>query len=257
MITSLQNPTVKRIRRLQSDRGLRWADRMMVFEGVNLADEALRAQVPVQIVLCTSNLASPGDGLVQKLAGLGAEIKQVSDAVMASCSDTESPQGILGVAPFPDLPLPAPLHLALVADRLSDPGNLGTMMRTALAAGVEALFLTEGGVDPYNPKVIRGGMGAHFRLPFRLVSPESLTDHLRGLDIWLAEARSGARYHEVDWTRPSALIVGSEAGGPQDLVREISWGSVHVPMAGESESLNAAISAAIILFEALRQRGVP
>lgn len=256
MITSNQNPTIKWIRRLQSDRGVRWADRMMVFEGVRLAEEALQARIPVQIVLRSSDLGFPKDELVENLAGLGAEVKQVSDAVMASCSDTESPQGILGVAAFPELPLPSHLSLALVADRLADPGNLGSLMRTALAAGVGALFLTEGSVDPYNPKVIRGGMGAHFRLPIRLVTPEALTDQLRGLEIWLAEARAGARYHEVDWTRPSALIVGGEAHGPQERVREISWGEVHIPMAGEAESLNAAIAAAIILFEALRQRGV-
>lgn len=256
MITSTKNATVKLVRRLQSDRKARWREGMMVFEGTRLVGEALGARTAVETVLHTLPLDAADMELVRALAEAGAEVRAVSEEVMSACSDTESPQGLLAVAPFPEIPIPDRLTLALVADRLADPGNLGTLMRTAWAAGGEALFLTEGSVDAYNPKVVRAAMGAHFRLPVRAGDTSMLADRLRGLDIWLAEARTGARYDQVDWTRRCALIVGGEAQGPRQAIRALAQGSVHIPMARSADSLNAAIAGGVILFEIARQRGI-
>jgi TrmH family RNA methyltransferase len=176
---------------------------------------------------------------------------------MAACSDTEAPQGLLAIVSMPDLPLPLPLDLALVADGLADPGNLGTIMRTALAAGVQAVFLTGNTVDPFNPKVVRAAMGAHFHLPIRLVDPEQAAPSLAGIKAWVAEAAEGGLpYTSVDWRAPSALIIGSEATGPSLAIRSLAAGAIHIPMAPAAESLNAAIASAIILFEIARQRGL-
>jgi TrmH family RNA methyltransferase len=146
------------------------------------------------------------------------------------------------------------LTFALVLDGLRDPGNLGTILRTADAAGVQAVFLAPGTVDAYNPKVVRAAMGAHFHVPLVAAGWTALAGRLRGLSLWLAEARQGLAYDQVDWRQPSALIIGAEAAGPGDAARRLAPKQVSIPMPGQAESLNAAVAAGIILFEAARQR---
>jgi TrmH family RNA methyltransferase len=174
---------------------------------------------------------------------------------LAACASTESPQGLVAVMPIPEIPPPAELSLVVVVDKLADPGNLGTLLRTALAAGVEAVFLSPGTVDAYNPKVVRSGMGAHFRLPLLSGSPEDVLPRLSGVPIWLAEPCAGLPYDRLDARRPLALVIGGEARGPSDVWRSKATGTVSIPMAASSESLNAAVAAAVILFEIRRQRG--
>lgn len=255
MITSTANRRVKWVRALQTKRHARHEEGVFVIEGVRLAREAVASQLPVNLVLYTDHLGRQERGLVNNLARLGAEVEVVSDSVMAACSSTESPPGLLVVLPTPSIPSPEQLSLALVADRIADPGNLGTILRTALASGVEALFLTKGTVDPFNPKVVRGAMGAHFHLPIEILEPGALAQRLDGLEIWVAEAGQGMLYHEVNWRQPIALIISCEAHGPQPAIRSLAKGQVQIPMIGPTESLNAAIAAAVILFEIVRQRG--
>ncbi|HEY43629.1 MAG TPA: RNA methyltransferase [Anaerolineae bacterium] len=257
MITSTANRRVKWVRALQTKRHARQEEGVFVIEGVRLAQEAVASQLPVSLVLHTDNLGARERGLVNNLARLGAEIEVVSDSVMTACSSTESPPGLLVVLPTPAIPSPERLSLALVVDRMADPGNLGTILRTALAAGVEALFLTKGTVDPFNPKVVRSAMGAHFRLPIEIVEPGALAQRLDSLEVWIAEAGQGEPYHEVNWRQPIALIIGCEAHGPQPAICSLAKAQVQIPMRGSSDSLNAAIAAAVILFEIVRQRGEP
>jgi TrmH family RNA methyltransferase len=258
MITSTANPKVKWVRALQAKRKAREEERLFVVEGIRLAREAVAAGVPARLVLHTESLDARGRGLANSLARLGAEVETVTDAAMAACSDTEAPQGLLAIVSMPDLPLPTSLDLALVADGLADPGNLGTILRTALAAGVQAVFLTGNSVDPFNPKVVRSAMGAHFHLPLRILALEELAPALAGLKAWVAEAaEGGSRYTSIDWRKPSAVIIGSEAAGPGQPIRSLAEGAIHIPVAAAAESLNAAVAAAIILFEIARQRGLP
>jgi TrmH family RNA methyltransferase len=254
MISSTTNPKIKQVRALQMKRHSRERESAFVVEGVRWAREVVAAGARVQLVLHTDHLDARGRGLANSMARLGAEVRVVSDQVMTACTDTQSPPGILMVLPIPELSLPERLDLALVVDGLADPGNMGTLLRTALAAGVQAVFCTPGTVDPYNPKVVRGGMGAHLRLPIITLEAEQLPERITGLRVWLAEARNGERYTSVDWRCPSALVIGGEARGPSDPIRRIASGSVHIPIANGVESLNAAIAAAVILFEVVHQR---
>ena len=254
MITSVQNARIKWVRSLQTRRRAR-REGAFVIEGVRLAAEALAAGAPVSLILHTQKIGGQEGELIEALAGLGAEVQEVAEHVMQACSSMESPPGILIVLPLLENEAPVELDLALVVDRIADPGNLGTLLRSADAAGVQAVFLTEDTVDAYNPKVVRGAMGAHFRLPVVSSTLAALPERLSGLEVWLAEAGAGVAYDRMDWRRPVALVIGGEAQGPRREARALSSGSVHVPMRAGTESLNAAVAAGVLLFEIARQRG--
>jgi TrmH family RNA methyltransferase len=198
-------------------------------------------------------------------AGLAADlaippdvsVRIVERRLFDRLSDVQTPQGILAVFPFPQ-PKPAAdgaPPLVLILDRLRDPGNLGTLLRAAAGAGVNAVYLSPESVDPWNPKVVRAGMGAHFRVPIADLTPDSLDDlHERLPRRVIASAEAKVPYDRIDWTGPAALVIGGEAEGVGPELR--AWGSQQagIPLAHDVESLNAAVAGAVILFEAARQR---
>jgi TrmH family RNA methyltransferase len=141
-----------------------------------------------------------------------------------------------------------------IIDGVSDPGNMGTILRAAAAAGVPLLIVTAGTVDLTNPKVLRSGMGAHFRLPVQHLSWKGIAERFSEHVIFLAEAGSGTPYFSVDWVQPSALIVSEEARGASEDAQRIAHVRVTIPMPGEMESLNVAMATSILLFEMVRQR---
>ena len=230
MITSTSNPRVQWVRSLQNNRRARKHEGLFCIEGTRLVSEAIRARSPARLAFYTKSLEQSHQQLLDALIKLGAEVRAVSDRVMRTCSDTESPQGILVVLPLPFLAPPENLTLVLVADRISDPGNLGTILRTSQATGVEAVFLNTGTVDPYNPKVVRSAMGAHFHLPIIEEPTPQIVKHLRGINVWVAEAGQGPAYYDVNWNKPSAVVIGSEAHGPSNEFRSMAKGSTHIPM---------------------------
>ncbi len=258
MITSSSNDRVKYVRKLQSQRGIRHQDQRFVMEGVRLVEEVLRASVIPHFVFYSEALADEdrGKALLAALHAVETPCYLVSDAVMESCSDTVTPQGILAVVPFPQLIPPYQLSFVVIVDRLRDPGNLGTLLRTALAAGVERVWLAPGTVDWTNPKVVRAAMGAHLFLPIAEADWATIVESVAQCTVWLAAAGASHRYTEVDWTRPVALIVGSEAHGAERQARALADGRVSIPIEPTVESLNAAVAAAVILFEAVRQRNL-
>lgn len=259
MITSSSNDKVKYVRKLQTQKSVRHRDERFVMEGVRLVEEGIRASVVPSLVFYTEALAeeSRGKALLTTLEALDAPCYAVSESVMEDCSDTVTPQGILVVVPFPEFPRPDPLTFGLIVDRLGDPGNLGTLLRTALAAGVEQVLLAPGTVDFSNPKVVRSAMGAHLHLPIADADWNTIAEAVAGCDVWLAAAAGRRRYTDVDWTRRAALIIGSEAHGAGDKARALADGRVSIPIKLAVESLNAAVAAAVILFEVVRQRGSP
>lgn len=253
MITSPHNDRVKQVRALVRRR-VREREARFVVEGTRLVEEMVRAGAKPALVFYTPDwLAGPSaQPLRSALEQAEAGAWLVTEAVMGACAGTESPQGVLAVVPFRRLP--ARPGLVLILDRLRDPGNLGTILRCAQAAGVGQVILTPETVDLYNPKVVRGAMGVHFRLPIAMLDWDAIRVRVSGRSVWLAEAEGGVAYDQVDWRTPSALIIGGEAEGAGLEARSLAGGQVSIPMAAGSESLNAAMAATVILFEAARQQ---
>ncbi|MHB1133868.1 MAG: TrmH family RNA methyltransferase [Chloroflexota bacterium] len=257
-IASPDNEKVKHLRSLRDQHGRRRARQFLV-EGVRLLEEALQAGLRPELVLAdeeTLSRTERGQALLTRLGPRG--YYPASERALRAAADTVTPQGVVAALPMQaqQASLP-PIGTALLVDGVSDPGNLGTMLRTAEAAGARPILLAPGTADPFAPKVVRAGMGAHFRLPIISGDWDEILPFLAGRVVWLAEAGEGLPYYQVDWRGPSILIVGGEANGPSNEARQLATGTVTVPMQGPTESLNAAIAAAVVLFEALRQRGGP
>ncbi len=258
MITSVHNPTAQSVRKLLAQAKERRVQGAFVIEGVRLSEEALLAGWEVQLVLFTDQLDQRGQAVVEDFSAKGISTEQVSSGVMKAISDTETPQGILAVLPMKPLPFPRSPNFMLILDGISDPGNLGTILRSAAAAGVQGVLLTPGCADAWSPKVLRAGMGAHFHLPIQHQGWVELTQTLSKwgstLQIFLADSAGGTTYTQADFRPPVALIVGGEASGAGEQSLSLAAIKVHIPMPGGSESLNAAVAASILLFEVQRQR---
>lgn len=256
MITSTHNPKIQWIRKLQAQSRARREEQLLVAEGVRLCEEALASGWPARTVIYTTDLSERGVALLDDFAAKGAALEQVSEQVMRSASDTQTPQGILAVLPQRSLPLPQTLELVFIPDSVRDPGNLGTMLRTAEAAGVSAVLLPPETVDVYAPKVVRAAMGAHFRLPIISLSWNEIKSRIQaaGLRLLVATAGMGTPYTQADLSSPLALVIGSEAEGAGQKAHLLADELVQIPMPGRTESLNAAIAAGILLFESVRQR---
>jgi len=259
MITSVHNSKVQAVRRLQAQAKARREEQVFVVEGVRLAEEALQAGWTAKQGFFTDQLDERGKVVVDGFARRGASVEQVSEAVMKALSETEIPQGLLLVVSHQTLPLPTALHFLLILDGLRDPGNLGTVLRTAVAAGVQAVLLAPGCADAWLGKVVRAGMGAHFRLPIRSLAWSEINQILKGpsavLKVYLADAAGEVLYTQADFKAPLALIIGGEASGAGAEALSLADAKVHIPMPGGSESLNVGIAASILLFEVVRQRG--
>jgi TrmH family RNA methyltransferase len=253
MITSLTNDKVKLVRAL-ADRKHRVKEQRFAIEGARLIDDALAANLTPDWIFCAERLPSRSQETLGRLKKRGVEIITVSDAVLKACSDTETPQGLIAVLSFPRLAVPPTPRMILIADSLRDPGNLGTLLRSAAAADVDVVLLSPETVDAYNPKVVRGAMGAHFRLPILEAAWSEITDRVRGMTVYLAAADGELSYTDVNWTLPSALIVGGEASGASKDALILATKRVSISLSREVESINAAVAASIILFEAKRQR---
>lgn len=255
MITSRANERVKRVRRLLSDKRYRQQEGVFVVEGTRWLAELARTGVQPAEIYCTPDWLVDADQAAL-LGPLAVSPVLVDPGVLNSMSDTKTSPGVLALVTIRPLPLPDSADLLLILDGVSNPGNLGTILRAAAAAGVGGVVLSPGSVDPYNPKVIRGSMGALLRLPVHSLAWEEITPLLVGRDVWLAAATAGTPYTAVDWQRPAALIIGSEARGAGIEAELAAKAWVTIPMADETESLNAAVAAAVILFEAARQRAL-
>ena len=257
-ITSPHNPRLARVQALLQKRKQREAEGAFVVEGVRLTEEGLAAGQQPELALFSPRLSPRGLEVVRGLEERGAEVLEISDRLMDKLADTESPQGLLAVFPMPRAALPEELNFALIVDTLRDPGNLGTLLRSAAAAGVQAALLSPGAVDAYAPKVLRAGMGAHFRLAIAALSWEGIRLACKqpspALEVILADPAGGAPLWDTDLTGPLALVVSSEAEGASPEARALADRLVTIPMPGKSESLNAATAASILLFEVVRQR---
>ena len=258
-IVSPDNAKIKSVRSLKNRKRVRYREKRYLIEGARALAQAL--DQGCQLVLCFHTEAftstERGQALVQALTEGDAGVWQVSPSVMSSMSDTTTPQGIIAIAPMPEAETALAMEatLLLVLDSIRDPGNLGTILRTALATGVEAVLLSKGCVDPYSPKVVRAGMGAHLPLAiFPMLDWPDIAELVANKSCFLADAQGTRTCWDVDWTVPSALFIGGEAYGAGPQAQALAQYTVRLPMAEGIESLNAAIATAVFLFEIQRQR---
>jgi TrmH family RNA methyltransferase len=253
---------VRSLRQLHEARGRRSGGRLLL-EGTHLFQEALRAGIPPREVLVTATWRERHRNLLDGLTP-ATTLRLATPEVLAAAATTGHPDGVVLTIPFPPPAGPPTAgSLLLVLERIQDPGNLGTLLRTALAAGVEQVWLA-GGADPFQPKVLRASSGAVLTLPLRQIAPEALDEQLaelrrRGhrLVATAVPQRGGGRavvpYWQIDWTLPTALLLGNEAAGLTPERLDGADALVTIPHAATVESLNVAVAAAPLLLERLRQ----
>ncbi|MGZ0230144.1 MAG: TrmH family RNA methyltransferase [Acidimicrobiales bacterium] len=251
---------VKALRPLARRRSQRYEQGRLVIESAVVLGVALDAGVEIERVIVELDRCSSADSdVVRRASRAGAEALDVHNGTLAKLVDTKSPQPVAAIAVMPQMDLAAALDDAtfvVVALDVADPGNLGTIIRSAEAAGADALILAGDCVDPWSPKVIRSSAGGVFLLPIAAGDTDEILDELgqRGLQRLAADSEGGSAHDLTDLTGPVALIVGNEAHGlPFDIDRLID-DRIHIPTAGRAESLNVAMAASILVFETARQR---
>lgn len=254
MITSRRNPKIKQIRKLNAASKHRSKAGLFAVEGIRILEEAHRSGIKPEWVIYTEDLDQRGLQLLENYQEQQITCEPVTPEVLEAASDTKTPQSVLGLFSLISLPLPPSPKLLVILDALQDPGNLGTLMRTCLAAQVEGLLLAPETVDPFSPKVVRAAMGAHFRLPIHTLSWSKISKLTQQVTVLLAEMESGASLWETDLNKPVGIILGNEAHGPGDQARSMAAQSIYIPISTESESLNVAAAGAVLLFEVQRQR---
>lgn len=231
-------------------------------EGVRLLEEAVKEGISIEEVLYTARIeeSTRGCQLLASLQKGRTTLSQVPEKTMESISETESPQGILAVArqllwTFKDIT--EQKRPVIIACGLQDPGNLGTVIRSADAGGCGGVIATQNTVDTYNSKVIRATMGSIFRMPvLKLDDPEEAISSLKkeGYQIVATTAHSRTSYLDVDYMKPTAFLIGQEGSGLSEELLKSADAKVFIPMKDGVESLNAAVSASILIYEAFRQR---
>jgi len=253
IISSPHNQKIQLARSLLSQTSNRRKENAFVAEGVRLVEEGINENYPIRYILFSDRLSERGMSMIDNLPQ-NIEAFQVDDRLLQDLSDTQTSQGILAVFDITPQPLPEHPDFLLITNSLRDPGNLGTILRSAEAAGVQGVLLTAGTTDPYSPKVVRAGMGAHFRLPILSQTWPEISQTCAGLTIFSADMQGKIPYWQADFTAPTVILIGSEAEGLSPEGIALTQQSVHIPMPGRSESLNAGLAAAILIFEVVRQR---
>jgi TrmH family RNA methyltransferase len=266
-ITSTQNPRFKALRSLRL-RKYRQREGLFLIEGIRFVEEALTTGAPVETLVYAPELlvSERAQGLVERLAP--ARRLALSASLFRSISQRDDPQGIAATVrvqepSLAEVPLSDDL-LVIVAYQLRDPGNLGTIIRTADAAGATAVVIVEPSVDLYDPQAVRATMGSLFALPIvRLADATLLSpwfDDLRAagppLQVVASSAHAAQLHYEADYRRPLALLVGSERQGLPQPVRDSADLQVRLPLAGRATSLNVAAATAALVYEIVRQRAV-
>ncbi|MBI9048166.1 MAG: RNA methyltransferase [Anaerolineaceae bacterium] len=256
MITSRKNPKIQQLRALLAKKSLRQQSSQCVLEGVRLLEEALDAKWQPLFGFHSTPLDQRSQAVLQHLSQCAAEMEEVPKDLLQYMADTQNPQGIIAVFEQKPLPIPDSPTFVLILDALRDPGNLGTILRSAAAAGVDLVLLSDDCADPYSPKVLRSGMGAQFRLP---LSTHPIPDILsfcqkHTLALFIADSNTGNSCWQEKYDRPLALVIGNEANGPSPTFHTAYAKSINIPMPGNFESLNAAVASGILMFEIVKQR---
>jgi TrmH family RNA methyltransferase len=260
-VTSKDNSAVKHLRSLSEPKH-RKKEKSFLIEGIKMVEEALRDNLGVKMIVAAPSLVRHhGRGVLKLAESRGVDILWISERLMDTLSENKTPQPVLAEVTMKQHSeeglLANESRLIIIAHRLQDPGNLGTIIRTAEAVGAAGVAITANTVDPFNAKTIRASMGSVLRLP--VVHIEDLTAFIKkckqnGFQT-LATVLTGEKtLFDIDLAKPTVVILGQEGAGlPQDLMADIDL-RVRIPMAATIDSLNVATAAAVVLYEAMRQR---
>lgn len=261
MITSLHNKDVKAVAALAAKKKERDRQGLFIVEGPKMFGEAPAERI-ARVYLAQGAEAQMREQYGEKLAALSCET--VSDEVFAKMSDTKTPQGILCLVRQQQYYIEEILRgengerpLFIILEDIQDPGNLGTIFRTAEAAGADGVIMSSRTADVYNPKTIRSTMGSVYRVPFLYVEDlSSIIKRMRekGVSVYAAHLGGGAAYDECSYRKGTAFLIGNEANGLREETAACADTLITIPMEGRVESLNAAVASSVLLFEAHRQR---
>ncbi len=260
-ITSSSNPTIKKIKSLHRKKD-RWISKQYIAEGIKMVEEIVDDGYEVEYLIYTDKLFDLKGGLelFNRIKSY-KNLINVPEGLYKEITKVETPQGIMAVLPFRESSIDSMLEKAnpflVLLDRIQDPGNLGTIIRTADAFGVDGILITEGSVDGYNPKVVRATMGSIFRINMLHIKKSiSILKELKdkGIKIYSTSLQGQNYIQEVNFKGPSLLIIGNESRGVADELLKMADNLIKIPMVGKAESLNAAVASSIIMYEAMRQR---
>jgi TrmH family RNA methyltransferase len=257
MISSPRNPSIKQIRKLHRVKERREQNRCLI-EGTHLLETACGVDCSLDTVCFTENWRERNPSLAEKASRRAKRIEIVTPEVLASIATTVNPDGAIATIVRDNIhpPVRDPLQIGLVLERLQDPGNLGTIIRTAVATGIDGVWLSADSVEIDNPKVLRSSAGEWFRAP--MVVSDALPSVVRNYQKRgvraIATLPTATRDHwDVDFASPALLLIGNEGAGLSRELADLADESVRIPLLGGVESLNAAIATAVILYEAKRQ----
>lgn len=260
MITATSNAQVKYVISLQNKSRLRREKQEFVVEGIKMVMEAPRDRV---VKIYASESFEKSNENIAELLKSQSHYETVSDNVFAQMSDTKTPQGVMAIVAMKQYNIEDLFDkngntFIVAAENVQDPGNMGTIVRTAEGAGVTGILLSGGCVDLYNPKTIRSTMGSIFRMP--VVSEQEFgaaIDYIssKGVKFYAAHLNGDKNYTDCDYRTSCAFIIGNESNGITDETSEKCHELIRIPMAGKVESLNASIAAAVLMYEANRQKG--
>ena len=259
-LTSTKNPLIKQVRKLQAAKE-RKRQNLLLLEGTNLIDAACQVDYKLDTVFYTEYWQENHQILWQTITEKEVKTQPVSTEVLNAIATTVNPDGIVAIASRKQLSEPgvSATKLGIALERLQDPGNLGTIIRTAAATGVDSLWLSEDSVDIYNPKVLRASVGQWFSVPIGIEPdlPQLIRQYQQaGIQIVATASEAAQSYWEVDFTRPTLIVLGNEGAGLSAELMAIADEQVNIPLANGVESLNVAVATALLLYEAKRQLGM-
>ncbi|MEL6555227.1 MAG: RNA methyltransferase [Cyanobacteria bacterium J06621_11] len=263
MLTSLQNPTVKQLRKLQQPKE-RKKQAVLLLEGTHLVEAACEVSYPLQVLCYTESWQQRYPEIYRAAIAHANQIELVSPDVLKSIASTVTPDGVMATAsrrnvweslssaPSDDA------SLGVILETLQDPGNLGTIIRTAAAAGCEGIWLSPDSVDLGHPKVLRASVGQWFRQPMATVDIAEKAHQLKekGVQIVATSASAELDYWQLDLTQPTVFVMGNEGAGLSASLMNSASVTVKIPVMPGVESLNVAVSTALLLYEAKRQRTI-
>jgi TrmH family RNA methyltransferase len=257
-VSSAANPAVKLARALGERRRVRYRERAFLAEGLRVLQTLATTPLPLRVLFLDRERRGELDQhALAALSDAAERVLLVDSGILRLMADTEAPQPILGIVAMPERSGVVDASLGVALDGIRDPGNLGSILRSAVAAGADVIGLLPGTTDPFGPKAVRASAGAVGRAP--LVRADTLSELLDATfsgvaSVVLADAGAGLEYDQLDWNAPICLVVGGETVGFAPATRAVRAQRVRIPMESGVESLNAGVATAVVLFEAARQR---